>query len=121
MMTLALVCAAKPARSETVEDFYRRRQIQVLVGNPSGGGYDVYARFLAKHLSRFVPGNPSIVVANMPGANGMIMANHLFNRAAQDGTVVGMSNRSDPTEPLFGNSQARYDARRFQWIGKHEQ
>lgn len=117
LTALAVICAAKPAQSETVADFYKERQLQVLVGNPPGGGYDVYARFLAKHLSRFVPGNPRIVVANMPGANGMIMANHLFNRAAQDGTVVGMSNRSDPTEPLFENSQARYDARRFQWIG----
>jgi len=120
MLALAVVlviCVAGPARSETAGDFYKTRELQVLVGNPAGGGYDVYARFLARHLSRFIPGEPKIVVVNMPGANGMIMTNHLFARAAQDGSVIGMSNRSDPTEPLFGNSQARYDPRKFQWIG----
>jgi len=107
----------RPAIADPIEDFYRTRELQVLVGNPAGGGYDVYARFLARHLNRFIPGQPKVVVANMPGANGMIMTNHLFNRAARDGTVIGMSNRSDPTEPLFGNSQARYDPRQFNWLG----
>jgi len=117
LAALAIAGGAGPARCETVADFYKTRELQVLVGNPAGGGYDVYARLLARHLNRFIPGGPKIVVVNMPGANGMIMANHLFSRAAQDGTVIGMSNRSDPTEPLFGNNQARYDARKFQWIG----
>jgi tripartite-type tricarboxylate transporter receptor subunit TctC len=113
----SVTSAASHARAEPVEDFYKGKELQVLVGNPAGGGYDIYARFLARHLSRFIPGHPAVVVVNMPGANGMIMTNHLFNRAARDGTVIGMPNRSDPTEPLFGNSQARYDPRRFNWIG----
>jgi tripartite-type tricarboxylate transporter receptor subunit TctC len=114
---VAAICPVPQARSESTETFYKGRDLQVLVGNPAGGGYDVYARFLARHLGRFVPGHPNVVVVNMPGANGMIMTNHLFNRAPRDGSVVGMSNRSDPTEPLFGNGQARYDPRQFQWIG----
>jgi tripartite-type tricarboxylate transporter receptor subunit TctC len=114
---ISVICLIQPARSETDQDFYSTRELQVLVGNPAGGGYDVYARFLARHLSKFIPGHPKVVVANMPGANGMIMTNHLFYRAARDGTVIGMSNRSDPTEPLFGNLQARYDPRQFNWLG----
>jgi tripartite-type tricarboxylate transporter receptor subunit TctC len=113
------LCVLAPAsvRADAIEDFYRNKDVQVLVGNPAGGGYDVYARFLARHLGRFIPGQPRIVVVNMPGANGMIMTNHMFNRAVRDGTVIGMPNRSDPTEPLFGNDQARYDARAFNWLG----
>src|SRR5829696_771252 len=114
---VATIFMSSPLSADTIEDFYSAKDLQVLVGNPAGGGYDVYARFLARHLGRFVPGNPKVVVVNMPGANGMIMTNHLFNRAAQDGTVIGMPNRSDPTEPLFGNDQARYDPRQFNWLG----
>jgi tripartite-type tricarboxylate transporter receptor subunit TctC len=109
--------ATPAAHADAVEDFYRSKDLTVLVGNPAGGGYDVYARFLARHLGRFIPGQPKVVVSNMPGANGMIMTNHLFNRAVRDGTVIGMPNRSDPTEPLFGNDQARYDPREFNWLG----
>jgi tripartite-type tricarboxylate transporter receptor subunit TctC len=117
VILVGLIWLAQPARSQPAEDFYRTKELQILVGNPAGGGYDIYARFLARHLGRFVPGHPKVVVVNMPGANGMLMTNHLFNRAPRDGTVLGMPNRSDPTEPLFGNSQARYDPRQFQWLG----
>ncbi len=107
----------RPVLADSVDDFYQGKDIQLLVGNPAGGGYDLYARLLAKHLSKYLPGHSKVVVSNTPGANGLIMTNRLFNLAARDGTVIGMANRNDPTEPLFGNDQARYDPRQFNWIG----
>ena len=66
---MAALWPALEVRSEAIEAFYKGRDLQILVGNPAGGGYDVYARFLARHLGRFVPGHPNVVVVNMPGAN----------------------------------------------------
>ena len=93
------------------------RQISLLVGYPPGGGYDAYGRLLARHLGRHLPGNPVIVPGNMPGAGSLILMNHLYNRAARDGSVLGVVAGDAALDPLFGHAQAQYDALKLAWIG----
>jgi tripartite-type tricarboxylate transporter receptor subunit TctC len=105
------------AHAQPVADFYRGKTITMQIGYTSGGGYDLYARVLAKHMGRHIPGNPTVVPQNMPGAGSLRLANFLYIAAPKDGTVLGMIGRGMPMEPLIGASQAQYDARRFTWLG----
>jgi tripartite-type tricarboxylate transporter receptor subunit TctC len=114
--------AASDARAQTVADFYRGKTVEVLVGAAAGGGYDVVARLIANHMPRHIPGNPVIVVRNMPGATGLIMTNHLYNVARRDGTVLGMPTSNVPIEPRLrlispDGSAIKFDIGRFGWIG----
>ncbi|MDB5649236.1 MAG: family tricarboxylate transporter, receptor protein [Hyphomicrobiales bacterium] len=115
----AIVAHAGPASAvdETVEAFYRNRQVTLIVGSSAGGGYDAYSRLLARHIGRHIPGNPSIVVQNMPGASGVRSINYLANIAPKDGSVFGIGTRSTLVEPLFGSDQVKADARKLSWIG----
>ena len=89
----------------------------LLVGYTAGGGYDIYARTLARFMSRHMPGNPTIVTQNMPGAGSLTMANYLFNVAPKDGTYFGTFARGMAMEPLVGGGKAMFDSRKFGWIG----
>ncbi|MGE5538312.1 MAG: Bug family tripartite tricarboxylate transporter substrate binding protein [Gemmatimonas sp.] len=100
-----------------VEQFYRGQSLRILVGYGPGTGYDVYARVLGRHIARYVPGQPTVVIQNMPGAASLAMTNHLYNVAPRDGSTIGAPARGLLIEPLFGNANARYDGRRFTWIG----
>lgn len=88
---LAALCAAAQARAQTdpVEAFYRGKTVRIVVGYSAGGGYDLNARALARHIGRHIPGHPNAIVQNMPGAGSMVAANHLFHVAPKDGTVFG--------------------------------
>jgi tripartite-type tricarboxylate transporter receptor subunit TctC len=112
----AMLCAA-PAAAESVADFYRGKTISIIVSTSTGGGYDVLARTISKYLGKHIPGNPSIVVRNMPGAGGILATNHLYNLAAKDGTVIGAVQSNTPFEPLIGTKEAKYDATKFVWLG----
>jgi tripartite-type tricarboxylate transporter receptor subunit TctC len=113
---LALVVPA--ARADAVADFYKGKLIRVVVGFGSGGGYDVYARLLSRHLGRHIPGNPALVVQNMPGAGGMRAANFLYTAAPRDGTTIGTFSRDMPLLAVMGtNSGVQFDPRRFTWLG----
>src|ERR1700741_320944 len=101
-LVLVLVLLALPAAvsaQDAVADFYRGRSVNLIVGYSSGGGYDTYARILARHLGRHIPGNPSVVVQNMPGAGSLKLANYLFNVAPKDGLTIGTFSRGMPIEP----------------------
>jgi tripartite-type tricarboxylate transporter receptor subunit TctC len=112
----ALVCA--PAHAQTVEEFYRGKRLTLTVGYGPGGGYDVFARLLARHLGRFLPGNPPIVVQNMPGAGSLIAANYLYAIAPRDGTAFGLIARDMPLLGLMGhNPNVQFDPRKFTWLG----
>jgi tripartite-type tricarboxylate transporter receptor subunit TctC len=115
----ALACfAANPAHAATSSDFYKGRTVQLVVGFSSGGGYDLYARVLARHLGTHIPGNPNVVPQNMPGAGSLKAANYLYNVAPKDGTVFGIFDRGLPMERLLGRTQGqRFDATKFTWIG----
>jgi tripartite-type tricarboxylate transporter receptor subunit TctC len=120
--TMALVWAmalpATAAQADGVAEFYKGRQISVIVGSGAGGGYDAYARVLARHMGRYVPGNPSMVVQNMPGASGLRAANHIYNVAPQDGTTIGILAHDLALIGVLGHvSNAQFDFRRFTWLG----
>ena len=118
MAVLALALAATPARADAVADFFRGRQLSIIVGYGSGGGYDVYGRLVARHFGRHIPGNPSVVVQNMPGAGSLRAVNHLYNAAPKDGTAIATFARDMPLIGLIGhNPNVRFDARKLTWLG----
>ena len=108
---------ATSARGETAAAFYKGKTVNIYIGFGPGGGYDVYARMLARHFGRFIPGNPTVVPQNMPGAGGVKSAAYLFNAAPRDGTALAMFGGFNGLEPLFGNAQANFDTVKFTWIG----
>src|SRR5215510_14378140 len=113
-----MLVAACSDDSGSPEDFYRGKTIQVLIGSSTGGAYDFYARMLARHMGKHIPGNPRLVPANMEGAGSLTLTNYLYNVAAKDGTVIGTINRGAPFEPLIGEvNLARFDPVQFSWIG----
>jgi len=112
-----LAFGANSVRADTVADFYKGRQLNLVVGYGPGGGYDVYARLIARHLGRYVPGNPSVVVQNMPGAGSLRAVNYLANAAPRDGTVIATFARDMPLIAIIGNPNARFDPRKLTWLG----
>jgi tripartite-type tricarboxylate transporter receptor subunit TctC len=111
----AVALLLTPARAASVEEFYKGRTVFVVVGYSPGGGYDLYARVLAKHMGRYIPGHPVLVVQNMPGAGSLKAANYLYAVAPKDGSMFGTFSRSAPMAPLFG--QARFDSTKLTWLG----
>jgi tripartite-type tricarboxylate transporter receptor subunit TctC len=120
-LTTGLICAAAcwpaGAHAQTAEEFYRGKSITMLVGSGAGGGYDTYARIFARHMSRHIPGNPAIIAKNMPAAAGLAAASTLYTTADKDGSTIAAFTNGAAMEPLFGNSSARYDAQKFNWLG----
>ncbi len=99
-------------------EFYKGRTVQVIVGFSPGGGYDLYARVLARHIGRHLPGNPTVVAENMPGAGSVKAANYLYNVAPKDGTQFGIFDRGLPMEKLLGRGEGiAFDATKFAWLG----
>lgn len=114
----ALAVSGTSGMAQTsVADFYRGRPLNLLVGSAPGGGYDLYARHIARHMSRHIPGGPDIVVQNMPGAGGLIVANHLYARAAKDGSVIGHIQGPLTVRQISGSKNVQFDMRRFGWLG----
>ncbi len=110
--------AAPGAGAQSAEEFFRGKNITMIVSAGAGGGYDSYARFLARHLDRNIPGRPGIIVQNMEGAGGIRAANWLYNVAPRDGlTLAGQLHNGLIIEPLLGNPRAEFDASKFGWIG----
>jgi tripartite-type tricarboxylate transporter receptor subunit TctC len=115
---VTLTCAPEPARSDDISDFYAGRNVQLIIGYAPGGGYDDYARLLGRHIGRHIPGNPTVVVQNMPGAGSLRAANYLYNIAPKDGSVFGGFARGIFVDPLLGRTDAmRYTAAKFGWLG----
>ena len=118
LMGAAIFCALiQTVRAETDAEFFKKKGIVFHIGYGVGGGYDAYARALAHHLSRHVPGKPKIRPQNRPGAGSMRLANELYNVLPQDGSAIGMISRSTPAEVLFGNKLAKFDPTKFNWLG----
>ncbi len=113
-----LTCAFGQARAQdAVAQFYKGKQISIVVGTAAGGGYDTYARFIARHLGDHIPGNPSVIVSNMPGAGSNLAAYHVAVTAPKDGTVIGAIFAGALLEPLIGTTTVRHDPNRFQLLG----
>jgi tripartite-type tricarboxylate transporter receptor subunit TctC len=105
------------AQAQSVEQFYKGRSVTMLVGTSPGGINDISARLVAKHLGRFIPGNPAIVVQNNPGAGGLITANKLYNNAEKDGSVLAKFERAVPQLQIQGDTNAQLDSTKFVWLG----
>jgi tripartite-type tricarboxylate transporter receptor subunit TctC len=114
----ALILAlATPATAQTVEQFYKGRTVNLIVGFNPGGAYDPYARSVARHLPKHLPGAPNIVVKNMQGAGSVFAANHLYNVSPKDGSELGLIAGSAALEPLFAARPTQFDGQKFTWIG----
>jgi tripartite-type tricarboxylate transporter receptor subunit TctC len=99
------------------QGLYKGKTIRLIVGQAAGGGYDAYGRLLAPFLTQFLPGQPAVAVQNMPGAGSILMANYLYTQAPRDGTVIALGGGGIAPAALFGATGARFDSRRFSWIG----
>jgi tripartite-type tricarboxylate transporter receptor subunit TctC len=117
VLLAALTMIPAACRADAVADFYHGKEVRLIISSSVGGGYDTYARAVAKHLGDHIPGNPTIVPQNMPAAGGLGAANHVYNLAAKDGTVIGALQNTVPFEPFFYNKQAQFDATKFNWLG----
>lgn len=114
----ALALASVAAYGDAVSDFYAGKTVTLVIGYAPGGGYDLYARSLARHMVRYIPGNPAIVVQNMPGAGSIKAANFLYTIAPKDGLTFGGFSRGAFLDPLLGRAEGtQYDAPKFGWIG----
>ncbi len=116
----ALAALAMPgeAAAQDAASFYAGKSIELIIGYPPAGSNDIYGRIVARHLGKHIPGAPSIIVRNMPGAGSMVAANHMYNRAPKDGTAVGVVSLGVPLMARIGNPQARYAPAKFSWIGR---
>jgi tripartite-type tricarboxylate transporter receptor subunit TctC len=123
---LALAIAAPASAADPVEDFYKGKQITIIVGSDAGGGYDTSARLMARFMGKYIPGNPTFIVQNLAGAGGVAAINQVVNIAAKDGTIIGGPQSGSALEPAFhqlspGGDTAKFDGTKLQWIGSVEQ
>ncbi|MBX9774835.1 MAG: hypothetical protein K2Y71_10540 [Xanthobacteraceae bacterium] len=117
LLALAAFAVAPAAAPAETTPFFQGKQITIVVGFSAGGTYDATARLFARHLGKHLAGHPGVIVRNMPGSGSLVAALHLNTAAPRDGTTLGVVGGGIVLEPLLGNPQAKYDARRFNWIG----
>lgn len=117
LATALVALPASIARAESPAEFYKGKTVEMYIGYSVGGGYDVYARMVARHLGKHIPGNPTIVPKNMEGAGSLRLANWLYKVGAKDGTVFGTIGRGVPFDPLLERKGAAFDGEKFTWIG----
>lgn len=116
LLAVALMPLAA-ARAETPAEFYKGKSVTINIGFGAGGGYDTYARVLARHYGNHIPGQPSTIPVNMPGSGALRAANYLYGVAKKDGTSIGIVGASTLMEPLLGNDKAKFDPTKYTWIG----
>jgi tripartite-type tricarboxylate transporter receptor subunit TctC len=117
LLAVAMVPAASSAARADAADFYKGKSVTINIGFGAGGGYDTYARVLARHYGRHIAGSPTVVPVNMPGSGALRAANFVYSAAKKDGTAMALVGASTLMEPLFGNKKALFDATKFTWIG----
>ena len=118
LIVFVLVLALPAARADEVADFYRGKQVDLVVGFGPGGGYDIYARLLARHIGKYIPGNPNVVVQNMPGAGSLRAANYIYTVAPKDGSTFGLFARDMALVALLGGDRnVQFDPKKFSWLG----
>jgi len=119
---LALACGlvvavAQPGRAQSVEEFYKGKTLNLIIGYSVGGGYDLYGRLLARHIGKHIPGRPAIVPQNMTGAGSLRAAQYIYSVAPRDGTTFGTFGRTIATTPLLTPASAQFDGTKFTWLG----
>jgi tripartite-type tricarboxylate transporter receptor subunit TctC len=116
LLSCSLLSTAASA-AESVADFYKSKTVFLQIGSATGGSYDVTGRLFARHMSRFIPGNPTVVVQNVPAGGSMVLANQFANTTLKDGTYFGLFNNGMPTLPLSDPKSAHFDVRQFIFLG----
>jgi tripartite-type tricarboxylate transporter receptor subunit TctC len=111
------IATASVVHAQSVADFYKGKHLTIYIGFGSGGGYDTSIRLFAPVFEKHIPGHPSVIVENMPGAGSMKVANYLYQIAPKDGSALGLFTSSTALQPLFGDKRAHYDPRKYAWIG----
>lgn len=117
VFTMLLLSASVSAQTDDSSNFYAGKTIDLLIGHSPGGGYDTYARTLARHIGKHIPGHPEVVPKNVTGAGSLVLMNQVANTLPSDGTVIATVNQGMAFEPLFGNDQAKYEASDIVWLG----
>jgi tripartite-type tricarboxylate transporter receptor subunit TctC len=115
--SLALAALLDTAQAQNVEEFYRGKTVNIVIGFSVGGGYDLYSRLLARHMGRHIPGRPNMVAQNMTGAGSLRAAQYIYSVAPKDGTAFGTFGRTIATTPLLTPGSAQFDGTRFTWLG----
>ncbi len=114
---VAFAAGASVANAQGASDFYKGKTVAIYVGFAPGGGADLWARFIARHIGKYIPGEPNVVVQNMPGAGGFVAVNHVYNVAPKDGTNIILPSTSAFTAPQLKQPGARWDTLKLQWLG----
>jgi tripartite-type tricarboxylate transporter receptor subunit TctC len=114
----AMLLIAPLAHGQQAEPFFARKTVTIYIGYTPGGSYDLYARLIARHLGKHIPGNPAVVPQNMPGAGSMKAANYIYQVAPRDGTALGVIVESAALEQVLGNNAVQYDAAKFAYVGR---
>jgi len=117
LSALAVAATLNMAAGESVAEFYAGKTVTIVVGSDVGGGYDANARLLSRHIGKFIPGNPTVIVQNRPGGGSIIAANYIYNVAPKDGTTIGMVQRGIPLFKLTNQPGVQYDPEKYTWIG----
>jgi tripartite-type tricarboxylate transporter receptor subunit TctC len=111
------LASVAPARAESTEDFYRSHPLSIVIGFPPASAYDLYGRAVGRHIGKHIPGNPSVLPVNKPGASSLTAANYLYSIAPKDGSTIGILSRGAPLDPLLSNPGSKLEPRRFTWLG----
>jgi tripartite-type tricarboxylate transporter receptor subunit TctC len=114
---LSVAIGADSVQADAVSDFYGKTDVKLIIGVAVGGSYDASGRLVARHIGKHIPGNPRILVQNMPGASSRVAANHIYTVAPKDGSIIGAVSESIPLAQALGEKGVRYDANKFNWIG----
>jgi tripartite-type tricarboxylate transporter receptor subunit TctC len=117
LVIAAMLLMPPAAHAQDPAAFFKDKTITLYIGYSGGGGYDIYARVLARHMTKHIPGQPNVVPKNMPGAGSLVLANWLYNVGPKDGTAFGVIGRGTGFDPLLGSTRAKFDAAKFNWIG----
>src|SRR5438445_13639183 len=113
---IALLCA-QSALADPIEDFYRGKTVTIVTSTGVGGPFDLTARALARHMPRYLPGQPTMIVRNMPGGGNVLATNFMYTQAAKDGTFIATVNNIIPLHQILDGRGVRYDASKFNWLG----
>jgi tripartite-type tricarboxylate transporter receptor subunit TctC len=118
MISIGVGLLALTGRVAAAEDFYKGKTITVIVGSAAGGGYDLHGRLVGRHIGRHIPGQPTLVAQNMPGAGSIVATNYIYEKAAHDGTAMGISSPSIALLDALGSKGVRFDSTKLNWIGR---
>ena len=117
-VALSVSLLAGPAQAQTVEQFYAGKTMELIVGYPPGGSNDVYGRAVSRYLGKHLPGQPNIILRHMPGAGSIVAANHIYNVAPKDGTVLGLLAATNTIDEKLGATGVKFETAKFTWVGR---